>query len=136
MRRVTAAGVAATAAIGAAVAWSLKALAIWNAGGLDKSALESPLFALGLVLVVVAFAALGVAFTVGRVGWLRAVGLIVSVIAGTALILVVQAIVGNLVPDSAGWVQEEAGLWVGSALTVALALAWFIRHGRRSAQQT
>ena len=128
--RVSAASVAVASAIGAAVAWGMKALAIWNAGGLDKSALESPLFALGLILVVLAYSALGAAVTAGRELWLRVVGLIVAVIVGTGLFLLVEEVVGNLVPDSAGWVQEEAGLWVGSVLTAALAIAWFVWRGR------
>jgi hypothetical protein len=113
------------------VAWGLKAGAIWNADGLDKSRLESPLFALGLILIVLAYAALGFAVTAGRELWLRIAGLIASTAVGTALFLLVEVVVRSLVPDSAGWVQEEAGLWVGSALTAALVLGWLASRERR-----
>jgi hypothetical protein len=122
--------------MGAVVAWGVKALAIWNAGGLDKSRLESPLFAVGLILIVLAYAALGLAFTAGRELWLRVTGLIVGIVVGTGLFLLVEEVVGTLVPDSAGWVQEEAGLWVGSALTAALVLGWLASGERRPLAQT
>lgn len=131
MPGVSSARVAAVASIGAVVAWGVKALAIWSAGGLDKSRLESPLFALGLILIVLAYAAFGLAVTAGRDLWLRVVGLIAGIVVGTGLFLPVEGVVGALVPDSAGWVQEEAGLWVGSVLTVALVLAWFASRARR-----
>jgi hypothetical protein len=126
--RASAASVAAVFALGAVVAWGLKALAIWNAGGLDRSALEPPLFVLGLILVALTYLALGAAFTAGRALWLRVVGAIVAAVVGTALLLLVEDVVSNLVPDSAGWAKEEAGLWIGSALTAAL--AWFAWRGR------
>jgi hypothetical protein len=66
---MTAARIAGYLAAAACVAWALKALAIWSAGGLDESALEPPLFVLGLVLVVATFgtaAALALAATLLR----------------------------------------------------------------------
>jgi hypothetical protein len=128
---VNSARVAGAAAIGAVVAWGVKALAIWNAGGLDKSRFESPLFVLGLILITLAYAALGLAVTARRSLWLRIVGPVAGIVIGTGLVLVVEDVISGLVPDSAGWVQEEAGLWVGSALTAALALGWLVSRERR-----
>ena len=51
---MSASRLAVLAAIASVVAWRLKAVAIAIAGGLDKSPLESPLFVLGLVAIVVA----------------------------------------------------------------------------------
>jgi hypothetical protein len=127
---VSSARVAAVAAFGAVVVWGVKALVIWNAGGLDESRLESPLFGLGLVLIVLAYAALGLAVTAGRDPWLRVTGLIAGIVIGTALLLLIEEIVSSLVPDSAGWVQEEAGLWVGSVLTAGLALWCLASNGQ------
>ena len=115
------------AAIGAMLAWGVKALVIWSAGGLGKSSLEGPLFLLGLALAVLACAAFGLAVTAGRAPWLRAVGLVAGAVGGTVLLLAIEDLVGGLVPDSAGWVSEEAGLWVGSAVIAAIVfcgLAW------------
>jgi hypothetical protein len=41
--------------------------------------------------------------------------------------LLVESGVGALAPDSAGWVKEVVGLWVGSLLTAAALLVWFRR---------
>jgi hypothetical protein len=56
----------AAAAVAAALLWTAKAIAIWTAGGLDESPLESPLFVLGLLAIVIAYIALGVAAARGR----------------------------------------------------------------------
>lgn len=88
---MTARRVAIGGALGAVITWGLMALAIWIAGGLDKSPLEGPLFFLGLRSIIVTFIALGM-----------------------VLFIVIEGLVGALVPASAGWVQEEAGLWTGS----------------------
>ena len=48
----------------AALAWALKALVIWNAGGLDESSLEAPLFVLGLVAILISAAALAIVYLV------------------------------------------------------------------------
>src|SRR5687767_7755669 len=103
--------IAVGGAIATVVIWGLKALAIWIAGGLDESPLESPLFALGLVATAVTLVALGLALTSGRPLWQRVVAGILSLVIGTFLFTLVEDSVSGAVPDSAGWVQEEAGLW-------------------------
>jgi hypothetical protein len=103
----------------------MKALAIWNAGGLDESSLESPLFAGGLLALVVATAAFGAAVTEGRPFVVRAAAAAAGVVAGAALTILVQnAVVKPLLPESTGWVEEEAGLWVAAALVAAVVLWW------------
>ena len=57
--------IALVAAVAAAASWTLKAVAIGTAGGLDKSPLEGPLFFAGCSCFVVASVALGVAITRG-----------------------------------------------------------------------
>ena len=37
------------------------------------------------------------------------------------------------VPDAAGWVQGEAGLWLSALLAVAVTAAW---HTKRGAERT
>ena len=128
---MTAARVAATASIGAMLAWGVKALVIWSAGGLGKSSLEGPLFLLGFALVVIACGAFGLAVTAGRPAWVRAVGLVVMVVGGTVVLFAIEDLVGGLVPESAGWVSEEAGLWVASALIAAIVLGGLAWRERR-----
>jgi lipopolysaccharide export LptBFGC system permease protein LptF len=95
---------------------------IWNAGGLDESRLEGPLFALGLLVIVVAFLALGVSLAPGRgLAWKVLAG-VVGAAVGVVFTLVVESVVGGAVPDGAGWVQEEAGLWAAALLALALTL--------------
>ena len=129
--------VGAVAAVAAALLWAAKAIAIWIAGGLDESPLESPLFVLGLLAIVIAYIALGVAAARGRstlVGVLAGVG---GLLVGVAVALVADALAGAVLPDSAGWVQEEAGLWLAAGLTVIVAVGWLLfrepRRGIRSA---
>lgn len=113
--------IAIALAAAAGLAWALKALAIWNAGGLDRSALEGPLFALGLLLVVGAFAALDAALAGGG-PFRRVVAAIGGALAGLAWVIVIESLVGGLAPDSWGWVQEEVGLWTAAVLAFLLAL--------------
>ena len=114
--------VALTAAIATVVFWGLKALAIWSAGGLDRSALEGPLFALGLVSLLVTFAALGVHVARSRPVWQRVVGAVAAVVIGVLVFLVVEEAASSLVAESAGWVKEEVGLWVAGILVLVLAV--------------
>lgn len=76
---------AALAAIIAVVSWGLKAVAIGIAGGLDRSPFESPLFGLGLVAIVVAFASLGVAVARERPIAFKIAAGVVGVVIGLAL---------------------------------------------------
>ena len=120
--------VAALAAVGSVIAWGLKAAAIAVAGGLDRSPLEAPLFGLGLFLLVVAFVATGLAMTSGRGTGMRIAGALGSLLIGFLMFLLVEEAVGALVPDSAGWVKEEAGLWAASGLAAAALLVWSRRQ--------
>lgn len=124
--------VATFAAIGAVAAWAAKAVAIAIAGGLDLSPAEGPLFLLGLALIVLAFGAAGLAAAAGRGPVLRALGALGGIAVGLIGFLLVEAAVGALVPSSAGWVQEEAGLWVASLLFAGAMLAWSRRGTQRS----
>jgi hypothetical protein len=107
-------------AVAACVAWTLKALAIWNAGGNDLSRLEGPLFAAGLVLAVAACAAAGISLARGAVR--RVLAGIAGAAAGLVLVLVVESVVGGAAPDDWGWVQQEVGLWAAAILVLAATL--------------
>jgi len=115
--------IALVAAVATAVFWGAKAVAIWSAGGLDQSALEGPLFVLGLISLVVAFAALGAHLARARPLWQRVVAAILVVLIGGVIFLFVEDASGSLVGEAAGWVQEEIGLWVAALLTLVLTIA-------------
>ena len=121
---MTANRVAAVAAVCAAVSWAVKAIAIWIAGGLDKTPLEDILFWLGFGAMVVAFVALGVAAARGRSLLVKIVAGVIGLVVGVVALVAVEDAVGAIVPESAGWVAEEAGLWVAAAATTAFALLW------------
>lgn len=124
--RVKALHVATGTALAAAVLWGGKAIAIALAGGRDRSSLEAPLYALGLLAIVLACAALGVAVTSGRGTrvWVKVLAGLGGVAAGVLLFPLVEGATEALVPVSAGWVHDEAGLWTANTLTLALAVAW------------
>ena len=126
---MTASRVAWYAAIATAVAWTLKALAIWEAGGLGKTDLEDLGWAVGTLLFLITWAVLGFAFAAGRQIWLRICAAVGGVIVGLALFMGLHG-AADALPDSAGWVREEAGLWAVALVT--LAAAWWQR--RRSAR--
>jgi hypothetical protein len=106
------------------VGWGLKAVAIGVAGGLDISPFESPLFFVGLIAIVVAFAALGVSVAGDRSTGVKVLAAIAGVVGGVVLSMVSSMIAEAVVPDSAGWVQAEAGLWVSALLAVAVTVYW------------
>lgn len=118
---MSAARVAVSLAAAACVAWTLKALVIWTAGGLDESALEPPLFGLGLVLVVAAFSALGVSLVRAGALW-KALAGVAGAAAGLGWVLVIESVVGGAAPDDWGWVAVEVGLWTAAALALVLML--------------
>ena len=118
---MTASRIAWYAAIATAVVWAMKALAIWEAGGLGQTSLEDAGWAVGTLLFVVAWAALGVTFAARRPIWLRIVASIAGVGLGFVLFMALDS-AADALPDSIGWVQEEAGLWAVALVT--LALAW------------
>ena len=127
---MTALRIAAGAAVAAAGSWGLKALVIGLAGGLDRSPLEGPFFFVGLVLLLVAFVAAGVAATTGRPRPVRILGGIGGALVGAVAFFLVETGVGALVPESAGWVKEEAGLWAISVLTAVALLLWVTAQER------
>ena len=112
------------AAVACALAWGLKAVAIGAAGGLDRSPLESPLFVLGLVAIGVAFAALGVSAAGGRSRAVVVAAGLLGVLVGVGLSALASIAAATLIPESAGWVQEEAGLWFSALLALGLTIAW------------
>lgn len=115
------------AAATAVVAWGLKAVAIGVAGGLDKSPFEGPLFFLGLAAIAVAFGALGVAVVGRRPVAAKVAGAVLGVVLGVSVAMAADTAAGAVVPDSAGWVQEEAGLWLGALVALAVTAYWYRR---------
>lgn len=125
--------VAVLAAMISVVAWGFKAVAIGVAGGLDESPLEGPLFVLGLIALVVAFAALGVAVLAGRSRALMVIGAVVGILIGFALTMLASVVADSVIPDSAGWVQAEAGLWFSALLALGATTFWRSRRIERTA---
>nr|WP_294692923.1 hypothetical protein [uncultured Friedmanniella sp.] len=121
--------VAVLAAITAVVAWGLKAVAIGVACGLDKSSLESPLFGLGLVAIVAAFIALGVAVARERPIAFKIIGGVLGVVIGLALSMLASWVAAAAIPESAGWVRAEAGLWFSALLALIVTMAWRTSRG-------
>jgi hypothetical protein len=121
---MTAARIAWYAAIATAVVWTVKAIAIWEAGGLNQTSLEDLGWAVGSLLFLVAWAALGLACTAGRALWVRVAAAVGAVVVGFVLFLALDG-AADVLPDSTGWVQEEAGLWAAAAVT--LGVAWWQR---------
>ena len=132
---MTANRVAAIAAVSAAVIWAAKAIAIWIAGGLNKTPLEDILFFLGFGAILVAFVALGVAAARRRSAGVRVVAGVVGLVVGVVALAAVEDGVGGVVPESAGWVADEVGLWVAVAATAAIALVWLRLRETRPAGQ-
>lgn len=126
---MTASRLAVVAAIVSVVAWGLKAVAIGVAGGLDESPLESPLFVLGLVAIVVAFASLGVAVARERPLAFKVIGGVVGVLIGFGLSMLASVVAAAVIPDSAGWVQAEAGLWFSALLALGVTASWHTSRG-------
>ena len=126
---MTASRLAVLAAAASVVAWGLKAVAIGVAGGLDQSPLEGPLYLLGLVSIVVAFAALGVAVAGDRAVIVTIIGAVVGVLVGFALSMLASVAATAIIPDSAGWVQAEAGLWFSALLALGVTAYWRTRRG-------
>ena len=122
---MTAARLAWYSAIATAIVWSLKAFAIWQAGGLGKTDLEDLGWAVGTLLFFATWAAIGVAFAARRPTWIRILAGVGGVLLGFVLFSVLDG-AADLLPDSAGWVQEEAGLW--AAALVTLAVAWWLNR--------
>ena len=126
---MTASRLAVLAAAASVVAWGLKAVAIGLAGGLDQSPFEGPLYLLGLVSIVVAFAALGAAVAGERAVIVKVIGAVVGVLVGFALSMLASVAATAIIPDSAGWVQAEAGLWFSALFALGLTVYWRSRRG-------
>lgn len=121
---MTAARLAWYAALATAIVWTLKALAIWEAGGLGETGLEDVGWAVGTLLFLVSWAALGFAVAASRGIWLRIGAAAVGVVLGFALFMALDSS-ADVLPQAAGWVREEAGLWAVALVT--LAAAWWQR---------
>ena len=120
------------AAVASVVSWELKTVASGVARGLDESPLESPLFALGLVAIVLAFASLGVAVARGRPVAFKVLGGVVGVLIGFGHSVLASLAAEAVVPDSAGWVEAEAGLWFSAML--ALGVSAYLHTSRGTAR--
>jgi hypothetical protein len=103
--------------------WLAKAVAIWAAGGLDRSVLEGPLFVAGLLAYAVGAFTLGLLLLGDRSTFLRVGVAVLTLVAALLLIGVLQAVIRAVLPESAGWVTEEAGLWASAAILV-VATEW------------
>jgi len=114
-------GIAVAASVTCIVAWTAKAVAIGLAGGLDRSALESPLFMVGFIASLVAGVAIGLAHTAGRriVARVGAVALVLVCV--FLLILGVNLVLGQLI-QSDFWVWGEVNLWILALLVFGIAL--------------
>jgi hypothetical protein len=117
---MTAARVASYSAVATAVVWTLKALAIWEAGGLGKTDVEDVGWAAGALLFLITWVVLGYAFAAGRASWLRVAAAMLGGALGLALVLILDG-AADVLPESAGWVEEEAGLWAAAVVTLAVA---------------
>jgi hypothetical protein len=95
------------------------------AGGLGRSPLEGPFFFLGVALLLASFVAAGLALTAGRGNGARVLGVVGAFVVGIAVSGLVETGVSALVPDSAGWVAAEAGLWTVSTITAVTFLVWW-----------
>lgn len=123
MIALTASRVALVAAISAVLAWAAKAVAIWIAGGLDKSPAETPLFLLGLVSAVTAAVALGIAVSTARSGAMR----LVLPLLWIAAVVLVSGLLDWLVTlpepqENPSWVWAEMELWAVAVTLLAAAL--------------
>lgn len=124
---MTAGRVAMIGAAGAVVLWAAKATAIGIAGGLDKSPLESPLFAAGLVSALVGAGALGAWVLAGRPAWLRVLGAVAAVVLLMLSALIGGSVAAALQPEDPSWVWAEVNLWVSA---VVLAAAVLVQRSR------
>jgi hypothetical protein len=122
--------IALVAAVAAAASWTLKAIAIGTAGGLNLSPFEAPLFFAGLVSFVVGSIATGVALargtSVARRVLAGAAALAVAFVTGTVATWLIS------LAEPAGpshWVWEEVGLWT---MALALLVVTLPLHTRRT----
>lgn len=112
--------------------WAAKATAIGIAGGLGRSAFETPFFLLGLVAQIAAVVLLGLLLTTGRSVVVRVLGVLGLMAAGIALDLVTAVTLESVRPADASWVWGEVNLWFGGVVILALALVLGRRQGGRA----
>jgi len=121
-------------ALGATLAttffWTAKAVAIGSAGGLNRSALESPLFLLGLVCCLVASAATGVAVARRPSMWGRTLSAAGGIAVGVLVAVTSSAVVSAVAPPSPGWVWEELNLWAMALTLLAVNLTLLVRRSQ------
>ena len=84
---------------------------------------------LGLVAIVVASASLGVAVARERPLAFKVIGGLVGVLIGFGLSMLASVVAAAVIPDSAGWVQSEAGLWFSALLALGVTAAWHTSRG-------
>ena len=120
------------AAVAAVTFWSVKAVAIGVAGGLDKSPLEAPMFFCGLVSFIVAVVSLGVALTGRSRIWVKVVGGIAAAAVGIVFTSIVDGAFNAFREPGPErhWVWTETNLWVVSLTVLALTWALDARRGR------
>jgi 4-amino-4-deoxy-L-arabinose transferase-like glycosyltransferase len=56
-----------------------------------------------------------------------------GVLVGLALSGLASILAAALIPDSAGWVQEEAGLWLSALLALGVTVFWYTTRGAAAA---
>jgi hypothetical protein len=54
-------------------------------------------------------------------------GAVIGLVIGVALSALASAVAAAVVPESAGWVQGEAGLWFSAALALVATVVWHSR---------
>jgi hypothetical protein len=59
----------------------------------------------------------------------KVIGGVVGVLIGVALSTLASAVAAAAIPDSAGWVQEEAGLWLSALLALGVTAFWHTGRG-------
>ena len=113
--------IAVITATASALAWGAKAVAIGLAGGLDKSPAEGPFFLVGLVLAVVALAAVTLTALSGRPLWLRIAAVPASLAGLVLTVTALGGVIGAVAPSD-HWAWYELNLWVFAAVVLGLAL--------------
>jgi hypothetical protein len=106
-------------AVGATVAWTLKAVAIGTAGGLGRSPYEDPLFLVGLGFAFAGVVSLVLLATSGRRAVVRAGAVLLGILAVFGLTIAVDA-TAHAVTSSEHWTLTEVNLWILALLLLGL----------------
>lgn len=121
---------ALVAAVATTTLWTVKAVAIGSAGGLDRSPLETPLFLLGLACCLVAAAATGIVVAGRRSSAGRALSAIGGIVAILLVTVIASAVVAAVAPRSPGWAWEEVNLWATMLTLMAVNVHLLVRRSR------